>query len=247
MDTFAALALATDPPTRSVLDRKPDRKSAPLITLRMAKMIIGQAICQLAITFLLNFGGKKLLGWYDNSEHDAKQLKTLVFNTFVWLQIFNEINNRRLDNKLNIFEGLQRNLFFIVINLIMIGGQILIIFVGGDAFEIVRLNGKEWGLSVGLGAISVPWGAVIRLCPDEWIAACFPGFLRRRWISPPLEDSAAEKSLESDDEFVRPPLRVMSSIRGPRVHQHIGFKERMRRYKEKTKEKVNEGTNDKNE
>lgn len=91
MDTFAALALATDPPARSVLDRKPDRKSAPLITLRMAKMIIGQAICQLVITFVLNFGGKTLLGWYGDSEHDTKQLKTLVFNTFVWLQIFNEI------------------------------------------------------------------------------------------------------------------------------------------------------------
>jgi hypothetical protein len=57
----------------------------------------------------------------------------------------------------------------------MTGGQILIIFVGGDAFEIVRLNGKEWGLSIGLGAISVSWGAVIRLRPDEWIAACLQG------------------------------------------------------------------------
>ncbi|GKU15902.1 unnamed protein product [Fusarium langsethiae] len=220
---------ASIPPTRSVLDRKPDRNSAPLITLRMAKMIIGQAICQLAITFLLNFGGKKLLGWYDDSEKDAKELKTLVFNTFVWLQIFNEINNRRLDNKLNIFEGLHRNMFFIVINLIMIGGQILIIFVGNDAFEIVRLSGKEWGLSIGLGAISIPWGAAIRLCPDEWMAACLPGFLHRRWISPPEADLASEKPLDSDDEFVRPLLRVMSSLRGPRVQKHIGFGERMHR------------------
>jgi P-type Ca2+ transporter type 2C len=93
MDTFAALALATDPPARSVLDRKPDRKSAPLITLRMAKMIIGQAICQLAITLVLNFAGKSLLGystWKDHELADAR-LKTLVFNTFVWLQIFNEL------------------------------------------------------------------------------------------------------------------------------------------------------------
>ncbi|KAF5982581.1 Ca2+-transporting ATPase [Fusarium coicis] len=193
MDTFAALALATDPPTRSVLDRKPDRKSAPLITLRMAKMIIGQAICQLTITFVLNFGGKALLGWYGDSERDTKQLKTLVFNTFVC--------NRRLDNKLNVLEGLHRNVFFIIINLIMIGGQVLIIFVGSDAFEIVRLNGKEWGLSIGLGAISVPWGALIRLCPDEWIAACLPGFLHRRWISHPAEDLTIDKSLDSDDEF----------------------------------------------
>lgn len=90
MDTFAALALATDPPTRSVLDRMPDRKSAPLITLRMTKMIIGQAICQLAITFCLNFGGQRLMG-YGTSDEEVMRLNTLVFNTFVWLQIFNEL------------------------------------------------------------------------------------------------------------------------------------------------------------
>jgi Ca2+-transporting ATPase len=139
-------------------------------------------------------------------------------------------------------------MFFIFINLIMIGGQVLIVFVGSDAFEIVRLSGKEWGLSIGLGAMSIPWGAAIRLCPDEWIAACLPGFLRRRWISPSEEeDVAAEKSLDSDDEFVRPPLRVMSSLRGPRVQQHVGFRERMHRYKEKTKEKAKGETNDRPE
>ncbi|KAH7137229.1 hypothetical protein B0J13DRAFT_597030 [Dactylonectria estremocensis] len=238
MDTFAALALATDPPTRSVLDRKPDRKSAPLITLRMFKMIIGQAICQLAITFVLNFGGKKLFG-YDNSEHDQEELKTLVFNTFVWLQIFNELNNRRLDNKLNIFEGLNRNIFFIVINIIMVGGQILIIFVGGEAFQITKLNGKEWGISIGLGAISIPWGAFIRCVPDEWVAACLPGFLHRMWFAPPAEEIEAEKSAEDEDDF-RPPLRVMSSIRGPRVQQHIGFRDRMHKIKERAKEKAKE-------
>ncbi|KAM7210788.1 hypothetical protein V8F06_013835 [Rhypophila decipiens] len=123
MDTFAALALATDPPAPSVLDRKPDRKSAPLITTRMWKMIIGQAMCQLVITFTLNCRS---------------------FNTFVWLQIFNEINNRRLDNKLNIFEGITKNYWFLGINCLMVGGQVLIIFVGGPAFQIHKLNpGKK--------------------------------------------------------------------------------------------------------
>jgi len=91
MDTFAALALATDPPNRSVLDRKPERKSATLISFGMAKMILGQAICQLAITFVLYFGGRTLLGYDTSVEHEAKRLNTLVFNTFVWLQIFNEL------------------------------------------------------------------------------------------------------------------------------------------------------------
>lgn len=90
MDTFAALALATDPPNDSVLDRKPDRKSAALITLRMTKMILGQAVCQLVITFVLHFAGKSLMG-YDDSEEHTTRLRTLVFNTFVWLQIFNEV------------------------------------------------------------------------------------------------------------------------------------------------------------
>jgi P-type Ca2+ transporter type 2C len=91
MDTFAALALATDPPSRAVLDRKPEGKRAPLITTRMAKMILGQAICQLAITLCLHFGAKTLLGYDTDIEHEHDRHKTLVFNTFVWLQIFNEI------------------------------------------------------------------------------------------------------------------------------------------------------------
>lgn len=89
MDTFAALALATDPPTRKILDRKPERKSAPLITLNMWKMIIGQAIYQLIATLILHFGGHSILN-YETPDKKA-ELKTLVFNSFVWMQIFNEI------------------------------------------------------------------------------------------------------------------------------------------------------------
>ena len=88
MDTMAALALATDPPTQSILDRKPDPKSAPLITVTMWKMIIGEAIYQLAITFLLYFGAAKILSY--QSEREMGQINTLVFNTFVWMQIFNQ-------------------------------------------------------------------------------------------------------------------------------------------------------------
>ncbi|KAJ6191859.1 hypothetical protein J3E72DRAFT_413366 [Bipolaris maydis] len=133
MDTFAALALATDPPTRSLLDRKPDPKSAPLITLRMWKMIIGQSIYQLVVTFILFFAGESMLSY--QSPREQQQLPALVFNTFVWMQIFNALNNRRLDNRFNVFEGITHNWFFIMILLIMIGGQTMIIFVGGEAFK----------------------------------------------------------------------------------------------------------------
>lgn len=89
MDTFAALALATDPPTPSLLDRLPEPKSAPLITLRMWKMIIGQSIYQLIVTLSLNFAGNDILGY--ETEFEKSRLETLIFNIFVWMQIFNQL------------------------------------------------------------------------------------------------------------------------------------------------------------
>ncbi|EAQ91884.1 hypothetical protein CHGG_00119 [Chaetomium globosum CBS 148.51] len=270
MDTFAALALATDPPAPSVLDRKPDKKSAGLINGRMMKMIIGQAICQLAITFVLHFAGATLLGYdlananREIAEHEEKRLRTLVFNTFVWLQIFNELNNRRLDNRYNIFENISKNYFFIIINLIMVGGQVLIIFVGGEAFKITPLDGKEWGLSIGLGAISLPWGAVIRTFPDAWAEAMVPhfqiplpniwpfkGIVKKRRAAAaggdaekvPLSEEErrklADESSDSDATF-EPPLRALTSIRGRRATHNTrrSLREYMHDQKTKVKDKA---------
>jgi P-type Ca2+ transporter type 2C len=88
MDTFAALALATDAPAPSILKRRPEPRSAPLVTLTMWKMIIGQSIYQLVVTFILYFAGATLLSYQSTKEQN--QLQSLVFNTFVWMQIFNQ-------------------------------------------------------------------------------------------------------------------------------------------------------------
>lgn len=167
MDTFAALALATDPPTEKILNRPPQGKKAPLITTNMWKMIIGQAIFQLAVTFTLYFAGSRIFPSYSDDE-----LRTVVFNTFVWMQIFNEFNNRRLDNHFNIFEGLHRNQFFIVINILMVGLQVAIIFVGGRVFSVVTggLDGPQWALSIVLALLCMPWAVAVRLFPDAWFA-----------------------------------------------------------------------------
>ena len=55
-----------------------------------------------------------------------------------------------------------------VINLIIIGGQVLIIFIGGRAISVTRLNGPQWGISVILGALSIPVAMLIRLIPDRF-------------------------------------------------------------------------------
>ncbi|KAK3384333.1 hypothetical protein B0T24DRAFT_80829 [Lasiosphaeria ovina] len=180
MDTLAALALATDPPQASVLDRKPERKGSSIITTTMWKMIIGQAIYQLLITFLLYFGSVEILPVYDPSI-TREDVNTLVFNTFVWMQIFNQWNNRRLDNHFNIFEGLTKNPFFIAISSIMCGGQVLIIMVGGAAFRISpnKQSPAMWAYAIILGLLSIPVGIIIRLIPDALLERLIPDYLKR--------------------------------------------------------------------
>ncbi|RAL01606.1 putative calcium-translocating P-type ATPase(PMCA-type) [Aspergillus ibericus CBS 121593] len=166
MDTFAALALATDAPTEKILNRKPVPKSASLFTVIMWKMILGQALYQLAVTFMLYFGGNHIIGSRLGTHDPDTVLNTIVFNTFVWMQIFNEFNNRRLDNKFNIFEGMFRNYWFLGINCIMVGGQIMIIFVGGDAFGVTRLDGIQWAICIICALGCLPWAVVLRTIPD---------------------------------------------------------------------------------
>ncbi|KAE8150327.1 hypothetical protein BDV25DRAFT_113401 [Aspergillus avenaceus] len=170
MDTFAALALATDAPTEKILQRPPVPRNAPLFTVTMWKMIIGQSIYKLAVCFTLYFAGARILN-YDTSIHQKHvELDTIIFNTFVWMQIFNELNNRRLDNKFNIFEGVHRNYWFMGINVLMVGGQILIIFVGGAAFGVTPLDGVQWAICIGCSIFCIPWAAVLKLIPDAYFA-----------------------------------------------------------------------------
>ena len=182
MDTFAALALATDAPTEQILDRKPTPKRAPLITTNMWKMIIGQAIYQLVVTFILYFAGSSILGYSKNDATLQLELDTMVFNTFVWMQIFNEFNNRRLDNKFNIFEGVHRNPFFIVINIIMFAGQVMIVFLGGKAFQIKRIDGAQWAICVLCALPCLLWAVILRCIPDSYAAIVF-AFVCKVWLA----------------------------------------------------------------
>ncbi|KAJ5793983.1 ATPase P-type K/Mg/Cd/Cu/Zn/Na/Ca/Na/H-transporter [Penicillium paradoxum] len=219
MDTFAALALATDPPTPTVLDRRPESKSDPLITLTMWKMIVGQSIYQLVVTFVLNFAGSSIFSW----DHD--HLQTVVFNTFVFMQIFNQYNSRRIDNKLNIMERIWLNKWFIGIQIIIIGGQVLIIFVGGAAFSVKRLNeGSQWAVSIVLGVISLPIAVIIRLIPDEFVARLVPHFWHRP-KGPELVISDEDRHYEWNPalEEIRDQLAFIKRVRGGRL-RHLRHK-----------------------
>ncbi|CBQ73871.1 related to putative calcium P-type ATPase NCA-2 [Sporisorium reilianum SRZ2] len=205
MDTLAALALATDPATPDLLDRKPDRRSAPLISTDMWKMIVGQSIYQFAVILVLNFAGKSILnlatGTPYEQERSDTELSAIVFNTFVWCQLFNQVNSRSLTRKLNIFSNLHKNPWFLGILALEIGFQVLIMFVGGAAFSVIRLTGRDWAVSIVIGALSWPLAVLIRLLPTQ-----------------PIEDLLIKYKLMSDPNALPAPVSETSSEDGKGAH-----------------------------
>ncbi|RHZ67304.1 putative calcium transporting ATPase (Pmc1) [Aspergillus thermomutatus] len=169
MDTFAAPALATEPPTKEILQRPPRPRSAPLFTVTMWKLMLGQSIYKLALCFTLYFAGDKILNYNTEIQQQQLELDTIIFNTFVWMQIFNELNCRQLDNRFNIFQGILENRWFMVLNALMVGGQVLIIFVGGAAFGVTSLDGSQWAICIGCAAFCIPWAAVLKLIPGRHV------------------------------------------------------------------------------
>ncbi|XP_040894578.1 plasma membrane calcium-transporting ATPase 1-like isoform X6 [Toxotes jaculatrix] len=116
MDTFASLALATEPPTEALLLRNPYGRKKPLISRTMMKNILGHAIYQLTIIFTLLFLGETLFD-IDSGRNaplhaPPSEHYTIVFNTFVLMQIFNELNARKIHGERNVFEGIFKNPIF---------------------------------------------------------------------------------------------------------------------------------------
>lgn len=170
MDSFASLALATEPPTQELLKRQPYRRSEPLISRRMAKHILGQATIQLILLLLLTFMGEQWFGipsGRDTSkDEDAAptQHLTIVFNTFVWLQLFNELNCRKIHDEANIFDaGLWKNKLCVGGLAVQIALQIIVVQFGGQVFHCASLSITQWIACVGMGAAALPVGLVLRI------------------------------------------------------------------------------------
>ncbi len=241
MDTFAALALATDPATPDSLKRKPDRRTAPLITIEMWMHIIGQAIFQIIVVLVLNFAGKHILHFGGSDDEGVRidqenELVTIVFNTFVWCQIFNQFNARRLDRGFNIFTGIFKNMYFIVIFCIMAGGQAIIVNFGGSAFQVVRIGGRDWAICIIIGLVSLPVGALIRCIPPGPVERLAIKLRLFRDPNAPLPTVAPEAEAVTWNEGIQRSidnLKIFGELRGGRVRaSSIVRKSRSKRLEE---------------
>ncbi|KAK9269323.1 hypothetical protein L1049_001094 [Liquidambar formosana] len=179
MDTLGALALATEPPTDHLMHRPPVGRREPLITNIMWRNLLIQALYQVSVLLVLNFQGRSLLGLkQDSSDHANKVKNTLIFNAFVFCQIFNEFNARKPD-EINVFKGITRNRLFMGIVGLTIVLQIIIIEFLGKFASTVRLNWKQWLVSIAIGFMSWPLAVIGKLIPVP--ETPFHKFLTRRF------------------------------------------------------------------
>ena len=140
MDTFAALALATEAPSEECLSRGPIHRKAPLISRRMILGIGLQSIYQLSATLLIQHFGSS---WFD-VKSDSIEHRTLIFNVFVFCTIFNMFNARKLYTEVNVFEGFDRSTTFLVIIAITVVTQIFAVELFRDFVNTRPLNLNQW-------------------------------------------------------------------------------------------------------
>eukprot|EP00299_Pterocystis_sp_00344_P017967 c8989_g1_i2.p1 GENE.c8989_g1_i2~~c8989_g1_i2.p1 ORF type:complete len:1021 (+),score=210.29 c8989_g1_i2:44-3106(+) len=161
MDTMAALALATEVPTIELLDRKPYGRFESLVSKRMWLNIFGQAFLQITILLIMLFEGENI---YFTEHESSKQEKnyTMVFNTFVFLQVFNEINCRVLNRQFNVFKGIFSNFLFVIVIFLTVLLQALIVQFGGNFFKTKTLSAGLFFLSSALGLLAFPIAALLK-------------------------------------------------------------------------------------
>lgn len=94
---------------------------------------------------------------------------TFIFNIFVYLQVFNLLNMRKLgEREFNIFANLCNNAMFFVIFLIAFGLQMVLIEFGGHAVKTYPLDLNQNLICIGIGATSLVSGVLMRLFPGSW-------------------------------------------------------------------------------
>lgn len=169
MDSLASLALASEPPVEELLQRPPVNRTDSMITTRMWANMLGQAGYQICAVMTLLFAGPGLLdlepGHIQEDRGENSQHYTLIFNAFVWMQLFNEINSRKLKGECNVFVGMFNNPIFCSILLVTSVLQVVIVQFGGKALHVADggLPGHLWALSMILGAFTLPFQQLINV------------------------------------------------------------------------------------
>jgi Ca2+-transporting ATPase len=162
MDTFAALALATEPASPDVLKRPPRHPDDFIVTKEMAYIIFGVGglflVVLIAFLFIIKGGDAH----FDVTAEANRRALSLFFSTFVLLQFWNLFNARTLGTNHSAFTGLEKNLSFSVIAGAILLGQILLVQLGGTVFRTEALSFLDWVIIIACTSIVLWVGEVWR-------------------------------------------------------------------------------------
>jgi Ca2+ transporting ATPase len=182
MDTFAALALATEPPSDDLLEQPPYGRNDIIVTPVMWRNIIGQGLYQATVLVVMLFAGGDIfnLPFEDNAPFYTDGLVptnrlivyTMIFHTFVFMQVFNEINSRKLGAyDYNVFSGFFNNWLFISIIIVTIVVQCCMVQYGGLPVRAAPLTMTQHAICIGIGFFSLIQGFLVKaFLPVRWFA-----------------------------------------------------------------------------
>ena len=157
MDTFAALALASIPPSESVMKEKPRKSTDFIITKSMRNYILGMGVVFLALLMGMLFR-------FNNEEGGMTvQRLTIFFTFFVMLQFWNLFNARVFGTSDSAFKGISKSYGMELVVLAILGGQFVIVQFGGAVFRTEPLNWQTWLLIIGVSSTVLWVGELIRL------------------------------------------------------------------------------------
>ena len=156
MDTFAAMALASIPPSADVMNEKPRKTSDFIITKPMRYNILGVAGCFLAIlmTLIVYIKGLPMA--------EVPTALTAFFTIFVMLQFWNLFNASVFGTNHSVFKDARHALGMISVAAIILIGQIIIVEFGGKVFRTVPLTWMQWLYIIGSTSIVLWVGEVWR-------------------------------------------------------------------------------------
>ncbi len=163
MDSLAALALAAEPPRPVLLQQAPHGRHAPLISKSMWTSILVTGGIMVAVLLGSMFFAQQIIGVDDTTPEGEIIRNTFIFNTFVMMQLFNEINARATRFSRSVLDGFFQSSLFISVLASTFVTQVLIIQFGGAFFKTVPLSLDLWIRSIAMGASVLVIGFVLRL------------------------------------------------------------------------------------
>ncbi|XP_027361876.1 calcium-transporting ATPase 1 isoform X2 [Abrus precatorius] len=162
MDTLGALALATEPPNDDLMKRSPVGRKGNFISNVMWRNILGQSLYQFMVIWFLQSRGKSIF-LLDGPDTDLV-LNTLIFNSFVFCQVFNEINSREME-KINVFKGILDNYVFVGVISATVFFQIIIVEYLGTFANTTPLSLTQWFFCLFVGFLGMPIAARLKKIP----------------------------------------------------------------------------------